>query len=331
MNPGTYLVSIIVPVYKVENYLRACIDSIVNQTYHNIEVLLVDDGSPDRCGAICDEYADRYAFVRALHKENEGQSEARNYAALIASGDFIVFVDSDDIIVKEHVEHLVQIQKKYDADLVIGGGFYWYDRTELIAPSANWEDYPIGVEETLKRLNYNQGMGAMPWSKLYRRELVLAHPYPKGRIYEDLATTYKIVCDCQRIAYTNRQIYYWRQRSGSTMHMGFDERQMQALLATKEQIEFMQAYFPAVLPSAKAKHEAKIVELLFSALEGRDAYSNYLKLKRESKYKKEVMRDPNVKRTQKIRIMAMHMGFIPSKIIFSFHEVLKRYVISQRQ
>ena len=112
------LVSVIVPVYKVEKFLRDCIDSIINQTYRNLEILLVDDGSPDNCGAICDEYARKDSRITVFHKENGGLSDARNYALDRCNGDYITFVDSDDVIRNDFIATLLGLIKESDSDVV---------------------------------------------------------------------------------------------------------------------------------------------------------------------------------------------------------------------
>ena len=114
------LITVIVPVYKVEKYIRKCIESIINQTYKNIEIILVDDGSPDDCGKICDEYAKKDNRIKAIHKENGGLSDARNKALDLTNGKYVIFVDSDDYIEKNAIEYLYQLMQKYNTDIAIG-------------------------------------------------------------------------------------------------------------------------------------------------------------------------------------------------------------------
>lgn len=166
-------------------------------------------------------------------------------------------------------------------------------------------------------------MGATSWVKLYRRELVLRYPFPAGKLYEDLATTYKIVGDCERIALGNRKIYYWVQREGSIMHRAFDERQFDGIEAAKAQISYVQDRYPAALPAAKTRYMAKIAELMGLALRSENSRDIYRKLKEEMLYYREVMTDPKPKKSQKIRWLAMKCGYLPTKIVFWVHEKLK--------
>ena len=120
-------VSVIVPVYKVEKYIRRCVDSIVLQTYKNIEVILVDDGSPDQCGDICDDYANKYSYIKVIHQENRGQAAARNTGVSFSTGDYVTFVDSDDFITSDYVETLVGLVSRYGTDVAIAGFVYQYE------------------------------------------------------------------------------------------------------------------------------------------------------------------------------------------------------------
>ena len=190
-----YKVSIIIPVYNVKKYLLRCLDSVANQSYRDLEVILVDDGSTDGSGEMCEEYASRDTRFQVIRQENRGQAAARNHAAKRATGEFIAFVDSDDYACGDYVEYLVRLQQKYNTDVVIArGGYAYEDRTLPNYPKED-ADFLLTAEETLIKLNYNIGMGAMPWAKLFRRNLILSNPFPEGRIYEDLATN---VIDCTK-------------------------------------------------------------------------------------------------------------------------------------
>lgn len=319
------LVSIIVPVYKVEKYIDRCVKSIIAQTYKNTEVFLVDDGSPDNCGKICDEYAEKYPCIHVIHQENAGQAAARNNAVKQANGDFISFIDSDDFVEPDYIEYLVTLQQKSNADMSIGGFAYIYDGKKFNERTLeNEAEEVLGALDILVRMNYNYGCGATPWAKLYRKELIVRHPFPEGQIYEDLATLYKIVGDCSTIAIGTRRIYYWVQHAGSTMRMEFDERQMAGIDAAADQLCYVERYFPEAVPAAKARYMGKIIELMSLAMNGKDAKRVYQMMREKMYYYHDVMSDSKVKKTQKVRLLAMHLGYIPSKIIFSVHESMKR-------
>jgi len=186
------LISVIVPIYKVEKYINQCIDSILAQTYKNLEVILVDDGSPDNCPKICDEYAKLDNRIRVIHKENGGLSDARNAGLEIAKGEYIGFVDSDDWIAPDMYEYMYNGIQKYSADIVSCGYFECLDKSNFAGGYYNPEDRLYKEKEAIEALlllkipNY-------AWNKLYKRSLWTDDiRYPKGRLYEDVLTTYKL-------------------------------------------------------------------------------------------------------------------------------------------
>ncbi len=191
------LISIIVPVYKVEKYLKRCVDSILTQTYQNMEIILVDDGSPDNCGAICDRYKKTDNRVVVIHKRNGGLSDARNTAIPLAKGEYISFIDSDDWISSYYVEHLYEAVAKCDADI----GISWFEnvfegKALQSKPEKTLSNYEcLTAEECLKKLLYQNGVEVCAWGKLYKTALIKDLRYPVGKLYEDIADKYKTVKD----------------------------------------------------------------------------------------------------------------------------------------
>ncbi len=215
------MISIIVPVYKVEPYLRQCVDSILNQTYRNIEVLLIDDGSPDKCGEICDEYERKDKRVRVFHTENRGLSAARNLGLKEAVGDYIGFVDSDDWIEPDMYECLIGELKKYEADIVIGGSISTYESDEKgVKKKVDHTVYQS--TESLEAL-LDREINDQVWNKLYRAELVKQICFPEGRNYEDIATLYKVFILAKRTVVVPKYLYYHRQRKNSISKMNTAE------------------------------------------------------------------------------------------------------------
>ena len=324
------LISIIVPVYQVEKYVDKCVNSLVSQTYQNIEIFLVDDGSPDKSGQICDGYAEQYPFIHVIHQENAGQAAARNRAAKMANGEFISFVDSDDFVETDYIEYLFYLLRKYQADISIGGSRYIFEGNDPKGRTAeSEEDELLTVTEALRRINYNQGCGATAWVKLFKKELILEHPFPEGQIFEDLAMIYKIVGDSSSIAFGNRVIYYWVQHVGSTTRMGFDERQMAAMDAADSQIGYMAARYPDALMSAKYRYVAKAIELIANCFDSGGDRTVFGRLRElMGRYSGEVLKDKHAKLTMKVRILAVKMGYIPSRLVFGIHERAKRRILS---
>ena len=187
-------ISIIVPVYKVEDYLSRCIDSLINQTYQNLEIILVDDGSPDRCGEICDEYAKFDERIKVIHKPNGGLSDARNKGLDIATGDFIIFVDSDDWIDVKTCEIVLDNAIKNKAEIVVFGvnNVYADGRVKRFPPL---QVGAISNSDAIKSLMYNvlqYGIFNYACNKLYSRRLFDKIKFAKGRLAEDQGVTYKL-------------------------------------------------------------------------------------------------------------------------------------------
>lgn len=209
-------ISLIVPIYNVEAYLDKCINSILNQSYCNLEIILVDDGSPDNCPEICDRFAENDKRVIVLHKQNGGLSDARNAGIEIATGKYICFVDSDDWLHEDYCKALYHCMKDYDADIVECGITMVYpdkDNIEIIDAS----NRVYGVEEALSSLIEPKGFKSQVWNKLYKSELVRKFIFQKGVINEDEFWTYKVFANAETIAYCNKALYYYLQRESSIM------------------------------------------------------------------------------------------------------------------
>lgn len=206
-------ISVIVPVYKVEPYLRQCLDSIVGQTYKNLEIILVDDGSPDRCGAICDEYAAGDERIKVIHKENGGLSSARNAALEIATGDYIGFVDSDDWVEPEMFKTLLHGLETTEADIAVCGRYEEYGDRRV---TFEWPEVrAMGREEALGELLKNEKLQNLVWDKLYRRELFEGIRFPEGKTFEDMAVMHKLFLRSEKVACLPGAMYHYRQRVGS--------------------------------------------------------------------------------------------------------------------
>ena len=213
---GGELVSIIVPVYNVENYLRMCLDSIEHQTYSNIEVLLINDGSPDSSGEICQEYVARDSRFRYFEKENGGASDARNYGIERSNGKYLTFVDSDDWLSLTYVEDLYQAAIRNDADTVISHSPI-YNESDRNYYIHIWDDYyeknytgeELIVE--LPQLELNGYIYITSWGILFNKELFNNVKFPKGKVIEDSWTNYKLFFKSKKITYIHKEIYYHRE------------------------------------------------------------------------------------------------------------------------
>lgn len=206
--------SIIVPVYKVEEYLKACIDSILAQTFRDFELLLVDDGSPDGCPALCDQAAEKDPRVRVIHQKNGGLSAARNAGLDIARGQWIGFVDSDDYIAPEMYEQLYRRVQQDHTKLAL---CEYQLVTEAGAPmpsrSAITEDTVLNREEAMARID--DGHFTVAWNRLYHRSLFDELRFPVGKVHEDEYIVHQVYWQCERISVIAQPLYFYVQRTGS--------------------------------------------------------------------------------------------------------------------
>lgn len=236
------LISVIIPVYKVEKYLKKCIESVQKQTYSNIEVILVEDGSPDDCGKICDEYEKKDKRIKVIHKNNGGLSEARNFGIDKANGKYITFIDSDDFVDDVYVEELYKVLISYDADMAIGAHRVLYSE-KVIDKSTN-ECYCADSETILEKILYDDGIDLSAWAKLYKIELFKNIRFPKGRLYEDAATTYKLVDLSTKIAVKSTAIYNYVIRKDSISNNNFSEKKLDLITSTNEMTEYIKNKYP---------------------------------------------------------------------------------------
>lgn len=219
------LISVIVPIYKVETYLDRCIQSIKEQTYRNLEIILVDDGSPDCCGEICDRYATEDSRIKVIHKVNGGLSDARNAGIEIAEGDYIAFVDSDDWIHKQMLELLIKAIERDGSEIAICSYQTVYDdkRYEDIYYQGDGAINTLTVvNQTDSQYDYfvktdRREIYTVAWNKLYHRRLFENIRYPKGKVHEDEYTTFKLLYEAKGIVWIKLPLYYYVQRSNSIM------------------------------------------------------------------------------------------------------------------
>lgn len=253
------LISVIVPVYKVEKYLDKCIRSIADQTYRNLEIILVDDGSPDRSGAICDEWAEKDSRIKVIHKENGGGGQARNVALDAARGDLIAFVDSDDYIAPAMFSYLYSLMDE-ETDIAECAYVETFDdyaefpRTEAKTSVYNREDAMYAhIQDTVFR--------QLIWNKLYRREVIGDIRFPAGTKIDDEFFTYRVLMNAEKLLLSDKICYAYRQQPDSVMHQKYSLKRLEGLTAKQQRLEYLKKHMPALEPFARE-------ELLMACLFG---------------------------------------------------------------
>ena len=236
-------ISIIVPVYKVEQYLDKCVKSIINQTYKNLEILLVDDGSPDSCPKMCDEWAKKDERIKVIHKQNGGLSDARNAAIDVATGKYIMFVDSDDYLDENICTILYDLIKKYNATFSMCDAKDIQENKPEIITEASVEEIKETVfegEEILPLMLKNNIKYFMTaWAKLYKKDLFKTLRYDVGKIHEDEFILHKLLINTKKIVHINKQMYFYLQRSGSITQTKAEKSYSDILEAFENRFEFL--------------------------------------------------------------------------------------------
>lgn len=230
----TSLVSVVVPIYNVESYLKECVDSILFQTYKNIEVILVDDESPDSCGKMCDDYEKMDTRIKVVHKKNGGLSDARNAGMKVATGDLITFVDSDDYISKDFIEILFEAMLENKSDIAIANMKRTSKRDEKNTSTA-WKTSNFKSEDALISMLYGIPFGTSACGKLFKRNLFKGVEFPYGKFSEDLFTIYKTILKSKSVTYVDFDGYFYYYRDeGSIVVSGYKEKHLEALDAVDD-------------------------------------------------------------------------------------------------
>lgn len=237
------IITVIVPVFNVEKYLCRCIDSIISQSYKNLEIILVDDGSTDDSGNICDEYASKDERIKVLHQKNQGLSEARNNGLEISEGEYIFFCDSDDYIEKDTLENMLGKLKHDNADIVACGIKYIGDDNGNIECINIVTDLCSGIwsgKQSVVQMMRKANVCSVAWNKLYKRSLFEGIKFPKGHLHEDEATIYKILYKAGIVSYTPAKYYCYMQRSKSIMGEKITGRSSDYIIAMEDRIKFFE-------------------------------------------------------------------------------------------
>lgn len=273
-------ISVIVPVYNVEQYLSRCLDSIINQTYRNFEVILVDDGSPDKCPEICDYYALQDNRIKVIHKENGGLADARNVGLKASSGEFITFIDSDDFVSLCYLEVLLDGITRYNADISIGTFRRFESEIEIKNFLINDDWKTLSKIEAFQNYTSFNTSEAMPfissWNKLYKSVLFADIEYPKGFYYEDAYTSYKLLDKAKTIVVTSNQLYFYFINPKSIMGQSFNNKHLEMIDAFQQAIQYF-----------NKKGNTEIATMLYAPLLMREIYcwwgtKTILKNKKES-------------------------------------------------
>lgn len=259
------LISVIVPVYRIEKYISRCINSILNQTYKNLEIILVNDGSPDNCGIICEKYANKDKRIKVIHKENGGLSDARNEGLRTFQGIYVTFVDGDDWISKFYIENLYNAIRSSEADLAISN-------FENVKKNCKIKKSPINtllnmqvvtVEDCFKKLLNQRGVETSAWGKMYRKNIIKDLQYPVGKLYEDIPVTTQAISRCSKIVIIDNIDYYYFQRNDSIQYEKFKIEKMDAIYHMKDLNQYIKVQYPNLCPDADSRYFCTLCNVFF--------------------------------------------------------------------
>lgn len=323
------LISVIVPVYNVEKYLPECIESINAQTYKNIEVLLIDDGSTDSSGQICDKVAKGNTCFKVFHKQNGGLSDARNFGIEKASGKWLTFVDSDDYISKDCIEYLLNLAITTDSKIAAGAHTTFYESGNRFYKG--FEENSVKVlseKEALNHILLDDYLDLSAWAKLYAVELFEDIRFPKTVSFEDTATTYKLFFLCDKIVCGGKSVYNYRIRSNSITTSGNFHKKIQLIENTKKMCSDITAKYPDLSQAADRRLVWAYFSTLNQLLKAPDRKNfkkeekeilNFLKSKR-----KEIRRLSVYSKRDKLASLALSFGLPVYNLVWKLYQKISK-------
>lgn len=279
------LISIIVPLYNVAPYLERCLQSLVQQDYQPLEIILIDDGSTDGSGEICDQWATQNPSIKVVHQENQGQAQARNRGTALAQGEWISYVDADDYLATNAMSLLWEAADSSEADLAIGNFYFVSEDGKKCVLAAPLQDKLRSGIEATEDLLYQRNIETSPCGRLYRKSLTEGICFPEGKYYEDLGTVYRYSLKAKRVVYCSEPLYHYVYRSDSSSSQAFQPKKMDA-------IEMAQSLYQGVCREAPDLEKAAACRLLSMC------FHILFQTPEKSSYEKEIFEIITVHRSQ---------------------------------
>lgn len=312
-------VSVIIPVYNVEKYLCRCIESILKQTYQNLEIILVDDGSSDRCPQICDEYSAKDERIIVCHEINKGVAAARNMALELSTGQYLTFVDGDDFIAPDYIECLYHILKLAAVDISLcGSRNIEEDNSDNLSVWKTGEAEKIDAsgilffqrKEALRALMYQIPFDASPWGKMFKKELFDSIRFPEGCWYEDFAVMPRVFERAERFAFYPYDGYGYVQRKQSTTLEEFSDKKMQLIEVAEANERFISERYPELLPAVYSRVVRANLHI-YSQIPLNLQYRNYRKQVRKNvrRRRRRVLMDRCARKGTKAALCLTYAGF----------------------
>lgn len=319
------MISVIVPVYNVEKYLERCVKSIVAQTYKDLEILLIDDGSTDKSGEMCDDFQQTDSRIKAFHKQNGGLSDARNYGIEHSAGEFISFVDSDDYIDEKMLETLHRLITENDADLAVCSAMDVFEGKE-VTQVKEIKEFNLNKVESYKYMLRGDGIPSA-CNKLYKRQTVGNVRFPVGKLYEDGFFTPQILKKVEKTAVTSKPMYYYFRRADSITTKPFRKGDLDVIEAYDKCVKQVKELCPEALPYAEFRYRNAYFNVLDKMLM-RDDCKEIPEYKQVVKYLKkhtaQIVKDPGFGKMRKIAAVALKFSVpLYKKILLTKQKIYK--------
>lgn len=303
------LISVILPIYNIEAYLDKCMESVRNQTYSNLEIIMVDDGSTDSCGEVCDKYAGMDERIVVFHKKNGGLSDARNYGIERAGGEYITCIDPDDFVDSDYVAYLYGLAVRYGTKMSICQHRVHYDNGSIRENGRQGEEL-IPTERCLERMLYHDVIDTSAWAKLYHRSLFEQVRYPKGKIFEDIGTTYALMMQCDAIAVGYESKYSYIFHNNSIVNGVFKPAKLDLLEMTDKMASDVGQRYPALGQAILRRRVYSRISTLNQMLnaagyeEERGAILSFIRKNRKS-----ILRDPKAPKRDKLALILLSVSY----------------------
>lgn len=319
------MISVIVPVYNVEKYLERCVKSIAAQTYKDLEILLIDDGSTDKSGKMCDDFQQTDSRIKAFHKQNGGLSDARNYGIEHSAGEFISFVDSDDYIDEKMLETLHRLITENDADLAVCSAMDVFEGKE-VTQVKEIKVFNLNKVESYKYMLRGDGIPSA-CNKLYKRQTVGNVRFPVGKLYEDGFFTPQILKRVEKTAVTSKPMYYYFRRADSITTKPFRKGDLDVIEAYDKCVKQVKELCPEALPYAEFRYRNAYFNVLDKMLM-RDDCKEIPEYKQVVKYLKkhtvQIVKDPGFGKMRKIAAVALKFSVpLYKKILLTKQKIYK--------
>ncbi|MDN2453303.1 glycosyltransferase family 2 protein [Lactobacillus sp. UCMA15818] len=334
--PTSPLISVIVPVYNVAPYLRHCIDSIINQTYQNIEIVFINDGSTDDSAEILTEYESKDSRIRVIHQKNGGLSNARNNGISNSKGSYITFIDSDDYVSKDYVSYLLDLLRKnnFQSKLAICSLMNVFIKTNTQRNNGNDQEAVLTGKECIEKMCYQDLVDTCAYAKLGARELYDTVKFPEGMLFEDIATTYQLFDLCDTVCCGFYAKYFYVIREGSIVTSGFNSKKLELIPMTDKMANYISSKYPE-LANATLRRQVysrfSTLNQILSDSESRVPGQIKEILKFLKLHKQEVLNDPKTPKRDRIAYLFLCFGIPIYKHAWKFYEVLKTTKILNKE